>query len=155
MLKKIMLIMMATVMLLVTAGCGGDEFKGDWMRTIRNGDETRFHILHLSKADNGQYLLEQEFKTFKKTDVKGYENLSYSILRGRDNGVDNAKTKDGDGILNTKEAIVWKPTGFGTWFQANWNGTKLKLLRQYKFDEAKVSDVYQFKKVQRCYVKPK
>lgn len=145
MLKKIMLIMMATAMLLLTAGCS-DEFKGDWMRTIRNGDETRFHILHLSKADGGGYVLEQEFKTFKKTDVKGYNDVPYSLLRMGTPNFDNAKTKGGEGILNTKEVINWKPIGFGNWLQPNWTGTKLKLLRQYKYDEAKVSDVYQFKK---------
>lgn len=145
MLKKIMLTVMATVMLLLTAGCG-DEYKGDWMRTTKNGDEMRVQILHLGKADSGKYLLEQEFKTFKKTDVKGFEDVPYSYLNRGTPDFDNAKTKDGDGILNTKEIIIWKPTGFGAWLQPNWTGTKLKLLRQYKFEETKVSDVYQLKK---------
>ena len=46
--KRVLLIMMALVMLVLTAGCG-DDFKGDWMRTIREGDTTQFYILQMRK----------------------------------------------------------------------------------------------------------
>lgn len=142
MLKKIMLVTMAIFMLLMTAGCG-DDFKGDWMRTIRNGNETKFHILHLSKADTGGYVLEQEFKTFKKTNAKGYIAVPASRT-GKD--VRNVSTGDGDGILNTEEVFTWKREWLAVWATPTWNGKPLKLVRQYEYNETVMSDVYQFKK---------
>ena len=149
MLKKVLLVMMAVVMLLLTAGCG-DDFKGDWVRTIRAGKTTQFHILHLGKADNGDYVLEQEFKTFEKTEADGYGTPITYMFGVNKNSFTNGKlkTKDGDGILNLNEAITWKKDGQGLMAieYPFWNGTKVKLLRQYKYNEKKASEVYKFKK---------
>ena len=149
MLKKVLLVMMAVVMLLLTAGCG-DDFKGDWVRTIRSGKTTQFHILHLGKADNGDYVVEQEFKTFVKTEADGFSEPRHFVfgVNKRDVGDGKLRTEDGDGILNFNEAITWKKEGQGLMSVEYpfWNGTKVKLLRQYKYDEAKASEVYKFKK---------
>ncbi len=147
--KRVLLIMMALVMLVLTAGCG-DDFKGDWMRTIREGDTTQFYILHLGKADSGDdYVVEQEFRTFQKTSADGYNYPKgvFAFERNR-NSYNNLKTKAGDGVLNSQEVIAWQQRGKGYFAREEpvWNGTLLKLLRQYKYNEAKSSDVYKFRK---------
>ena len=148
MLKRVLLVMMSLAMLVLSAGCG-DDFKGDWMQTIRDGEKIQYHILHLGKADNGDYVVEQEFKTFQRTTADGYQyphNL-YAFQTNKES-YNNLKTKGGDGVLNSQEVITWKKRGnqFFSTDYATWNGTKLKLLRQYKYNETKANDVYKFKK---------
>ena len=148
MLKRVLLVMMSLAMLVVSAGCG-DDFKGDWMQTIRDGEKVQFHILHLGKADSGEYVLEQEFRTFQRTSADGYNYPKgiFAFERNR-NSYNNLKTKAGDGVLNSQEVITWQQRGKGYFVREEpvWNGTKLKLLRQYKYNETKANDVYKFKK---------
>ena len=149
MLKRMLLVMMSLAMLVLSAGCG-DDFKGDWMQTIRNGEKTQFHILHLGKAESGDYVLEQELKTFQRTAADGYGTPITYLFSVDKKSFTNGKikTKDGDGILNLNEATGWRKEGKGLMALEYpfWNGTKLKLLRQYKYNETKVNDVYMFKK---------
>ena len=135
MLKKALLVVMSVLVLLMVAGCGEDKVAGDWLYKGKNkalGGESVF-VLHIEKADNGDYLLTREVKSYRR-------DYYYLGPRSLDEFV-IAK----DGALNSKEVFTWKKGYFGM-VSGKWNGNILKLGRKYELSIFKNNNVEKIKK---------
>ena len=133
-----MLVVLAAFMLLMAAGCGGDNLKGDWKawgKSAYDGSPL-IRILHIDKADNGVYLITQEEQYYEHKLPKDWHVQSEKFMH----------IIGYDEIINHKEAFTWKKRRVFRGSDPYWTGTPLKIAKIYERKGRKYKDVWQANK---------
>lgn len=117
--KRILVLILSILVLLITSGCG-DKFKGIWATTDKStwDGSNMIRILKIDVADNGDYLIKDGNRYYN------HDSAPMDTIRA------TASLSVHDEIMNVDETLQRHRYGY------NWNGTEVKICEKYTWRES-------------------